>query len=569
MNSSLKFSSGLKIASILVLFLIGFLFCSGLGLQAGEIEKNFEDYLKTLSSDDYVSAIVYLTDQADIQSLNVELKKEKTTRQIRHQRVVSALMSSASQSQGEIKSYLNSKKSEGSVKGYTSYWIMNLMVIEAKRSEIERIAARSDVERVEENFKVSLIEPVGKRDSSESSKGIGVTPGLRAINAPQVWHELGYTGLGRVLGNIDTGVDGTHPALSGRWRGNHAPWQQCWRDAVGFGDTIPHDYYGHGTHVMGTLTGLGAATGDTIGVAWQAEWIADNAINQNTGSAFDNDILDAFQWMTDPDGNPGTIDDVPDIVQNSWGIDHRFSGYSDCDYRWQTVIDNCEAAGVVVTFSAGNEGPNAQTQRSPANICNTPVTNFSIGAVDATHYNFPYPIASFSSRGPSDCNTSVIKPEVVAPGVTVYSSVPGGTYEQTNWDGTSMAGPHVAGVVALMRQANPDLEVDSIKQILINTARDLGTHGEDNDYGYGVIDAYAAVLAVVNGLYMPGDANRDAVVDVGDVIFLINYLYRSGEAPDPLASGDANADCVVDVSDVIYLLNYLYREGPAPLRGCA
>jgi subtilisin family serine protease len=569
MNSSLKFSSGLKIASILVLFLIGFLFCSGLGLQAGEIEKNFEDYLKTLSPDDYVSAIVYLTDQADIQSLNVELKKEKTTRQIRHQRVVSALMSSASQSQGEIKSYLNSKKSEGSVKGYTSYWIMNLMVIEAKRSEIERIAARSDVERVEENFKVSLIEPVGKRDSSESSKGIGVTPGLRAINAPQVWHELGYTGLGRVLGNIDTGVDGTHPALSGRWRGNHAPWQQCWRDAVGFGDTIPHDYYGHGTHVMGTLTGLGAATGDTIGVAWQAEWIADNAINQNTGSAFDNDILDAFQWMTDPDGNPGTIDDVPDIVQNSWGIDHRFSGYSDCDYRWQTVIDNCEAAGVVVTFSAGNEGPNAQTQRSPANICNTPVTNFSIGAVDATHYNFPYPIASFSSRGPSDCNTSVIKPEVVAPGVTVYSSVPGGTYEQTNWDGTSMAGPHVAGVVALMRQANPDLEVDSIKQILINTARDLGTHGEDNDYGYGVIDAYAAVLAVVNGLYMPGDANRDAVVDVGDVIFLINYLYRSGEAPDPLASGDANADCVVDVSDVIYLLNYLYREGPAPLRGCA
>jgi subtilisin family serine protease len=569
MNSSLKFSSGLKIASILVLFLIGFLFCSGLGLQAGEIEKNFEDYLKTLSPDAYVSAIVYLTDQADIQSLNVELKKEKTTRQIRHQRVVSALMSSASQSQGEIKSYLNSKKSEGSVKGYTSYWIMNLMVIEAKRSEIERIAARSDVERVEENFKVSLIEPVGKRDSSESSKGIGVTPGLRAINAPQVWHELGYTGLGRVLGNIDTGVDGTHPALSGRWRGNHAPWQQCWRDAVGFGDTIPHDYYGHGTHVMGTLTGLGAATGDTIGVAWQAEWIADNAINQNTGSAFDNDILDAFQWMTDPDGNPGTIDDVPDIVQNSWGIDHRFSGYSDCDYRWQTVIDNCEAAGVVVTFSAGNEGPNAQTQRSPANICNTPVTNFSIGAVDATHYNFPYPIASFSSRGPSDCNTSVIKPEVVAPGVTVYSSVPGGTYEQTNWDGTSMAGPHVAGVVALMRQANPDLEVDSIKQILINTARDLGTHGEDNDYGYGVIDAYAAVLAVVNGLYMPGDANRDAVVDVGDVIFLINYLYRSGEAPDPLASGDANADCVVDVSDVIYLLNYLYREGPAPLRGCA
>ncbi|HEX7400764.1 MAG TPA: S8 family serine peptidase [candidate division Zixibacteria bacterium] len=569
MSKSINFPTCLKITTIAVLFLVGFLFCSGFDLRAGEIEKNFDDYLKTLSPDEYVSAIVIMADQADIKSLNAELKKEKTTRQERHQRVVSVLMSAASRSQGAITNYLNSKKSDGLVRGYTPYWIMNLMVIEAKRSELERIAARSDVERVEENFKVSLIEPLGKRDPNESSKGIGVTPGLRAINAPRVWHELGYTGLGRLLGNIDTGVDGAHPALSGRWRGNHEPWQECWRDSVGFGDTTPHDYYGHGTHVMGTMTGLGVATGDTIGVAWQAEWIADNAINQNVGAAFDNDVLDAFQWMTDPDGIPETIDDVPDVVQNSWGIDHRFSGYVDCDYRWQTVIDNCEAAGVVVTFSAGNEGPTPQTHRSPANICNTPTTNFSIGAVDATHYTFPYPIASFSSRGPSDCNTSVIKPEVVAPGVTVYSSVPGGGYEQNYWDGTSMAGPHVAGVVVLMRQANPDLEVDSIKQILINTAIDLGTHGEDNDYGYGIIDAYEAVLASIPETYMAGDANDDELVDVADVIFLINYLYKNGPVPDHLAAADANADCLVDVADVIYLINYLYKGGPAPVLGCA
>jgi bacillopeptidase F len=569
MSKSLDTFTCIKITSIVIIVLIALLFCSVPNLQAGEIEKNFDDYLKTLSPDDYVSAIVYLADQADIRSLSAELKQEKATRQGRHQRVVSALMSAASRSQGTIKSYLNSKKGEGAVRGYTSYWIMNLMVVEAKQSEIERIAARPDVGWVEENFKVSLIEPVGKRDPNESSKGIGVTPGLKAINAPRVWHELGYTGLGRVLGNIDTGVDGAHPALTGRWRGNHAPWQQCWRDAVGFGDTTPHDYYGHGTHVMGTLTGLGAATGDTIGVAWQAEWIADNAINQNTGPAFDNDILDAFQWMADPDGDTSTISDVPDVVQNSWGIDHRFSGYQDCDYRWQTVIDNCEAAGVVVTFSAGNEGPSSATLRSPANICNTPVTNFSIGAIDATHYNFPYPIADFSSRGPSDCNLSVIKPEVVAPGVTVYSSVPGGTYEQTGWDGTSMAGPHVAGVVVLMRQANPDLEVDSIKQILINTAIDLGPHGEENAYGNGIIDAYAAVQAVLNGLYMAGDANDDRLVDVADIIYLINYLYKNGPVPNHMVAADANADCVVDVSDVIYLINYLYKGGPAPVLGCA
>jgi len=120
----------------------------------------------------------------------------------------------------------------------------------------------------------------------------------------------------------------------------------------------------------------------------------------------------------------------------------------------------------------------------------------------ATAYTWPYPIAYFSSRGPSGCPDvppeNLIKPEVVAPGVDVYSSVPGGSY-QGGWDGTSMSGPHVAGTVALMRQANPDLDVDAIKVILMQTSLDEGTVGEDNTYGHGFIDAYAAVLAAVDG----------------------------------------------------------------------
>jgi subtilisin family serine protease len=570
-NRKLNYLTIGGITIVAVFLLASPLFLSSSNLYAGEIEKNFKDYLMTLSADEFVSAIVIMADQADIKSLDADFKAKRATMRERHQRVISALQTSASRSQGDIINYLETRKGEGSVRGYTQYWIMNLIVVEATKEELERIAVRADVEIVEPNFTVSLIKPVGDRTApvQPPPKGIGVTPGLRAINAPQVWHELGITGLGRLVGNIDTGVDGAHPALSSRWRGRHEPWQECWKDAVGFGDTIPHDYYGHGTHVMGTLCGLGAATADTIGVAWQAEWIADNAINQNTGSAFDNDILQAFQWMADPDGNPSTTDDVPDVVQNSWGVDHRFSGYQDCDYRWQTVIENCEAAGVVVTFSAGNEGPSPQTHRSPANIINTPITNFSIGAVDATHYSFPYPIADFSSRGPSDCDGRTKKPEVAAPGVQVYSSVPGGSYEQYGWDGTSMAGPHVAGVVALMRQANPNLDVDSIKYILMRTARDEGTVGEDNDYGWGVIDAYEAVLQALQSNYVAGDASGDGVVNLGDIVYLINYLYKDGPAPDPLTKGDPNADCTISLSDIVYLVNYLYKDGPAPLQGCA
>ena len=540
-------------------------------VSAGEIEPNFAEYLNTLSPDEFVSAIVIMADQADVKSLSAVLKGERATRQERHRRVVSALKTAASISQGGMLDHLQARKIQGAVKGYTPYWIMNLVVVQATVKELQKIAARSEVEIVESNFKASLIEPVGDKTKSVRipDKGIGVTPGLRAVKADSVWNQLGITGLGRLVANLDTGVDGAHPALSARWRGNHEPWQECWKDALGYGDTSPTDYYGHGTHVMGTMCGLGAATNDTIGIAWEAEWIADNAINQGVTPEFDNDVVEAFQWFADPDGNPGTVDDVPDVVQNSWGIYSYWSGYQDCDYRWQTVIENCEASGVVCIFSAGNEGPGAQTHRSPANICNTPTTNFSVGAVDAKNYGFPYPIADFSSRGPSDCDGKTTKPEVVAPGVQVYSSVPGGGYEWYYWSGTSMAGPHVAGVVALMRQANPDLGVDSIKQILMSTAVDLGDFGNDNAYGWGVIDAYQAVLAASQSSYLAGDANGDGVVELADLVYLLNYLYRSGPAPDPMASGDPNADCVVELADLVYLINYLYKSGPAPQQGCA
>jgi subtilisin family serine protease len=153
------------------------------------------------------------------------------------------------------------------------------------------------------------------------------------------------------------------------------------------------------------------------------------------------------------------------------------------------------------------------------------------------------------------------KPEVAAPGVQVYSSVPGGGYEQNGWDGTSMAGPHVAGVVALMRQADPNLDVDSIKQILMRTAVDLGTSGEDNDYGWGIIDAYAAVSAV---MFKHGDADRNGTIDIADVVLLINYLFANGPAPSPLLAGDANCDGEVNIEDVVYLANYLFISGPQP-----
>jgi len=467
-----------------------------------------------------LSVIVNMEAQAPIAQLNADLRIQGASRAQRSRRVLDALQSVRS-TQDALRVELDAAVLSGSVAGYTSYWVSNLMVIEAEPAMIEQIAARPDVASVEPNFSVTLIEPVGRPQMGGQDelgephgagagdgggpRGIGLAPGVRAINADQVWHQLGYTGAGRVVANMDTGVDGNHPALNTRWRGfgGANPWQECWLDVLGTNSQFPNDGNSHGTHVMGTITGLGAATQDSIGVAPGAQWIASNAINQGVGGGFDNDVIASFQWLMNPDGNVNTVDDVPDVVQNSWRINEGFGGgYTDCDSRWWNAIDNCEAAGVVVTFSAGNEGPGAQTIGSPPDRATTEFNVFSIGAVDATNFpNFPYPIASFSSRGPTGCNVVPllkIKPEVSAPGVDVYSSIPGGGYSGS-FSGTSMAGPHVAGIVGLMREANPNLDVDTIKQIIMETSRDEGAVGEDNTYGWGMVDAYAACIAATVG----------------------------------------------------------------------
>jgi subtilisin family serine protease len=478
--------------SIPALVAILTLIASG-AVQAGTIDPKYDDYLNTLPAGAKVSVIVYLAEQAPVAQLNAELEAESASRQVRYERVITALQETASRTQGPLVTDLEVARVAGQVTGFTPYWISNLIVAEMTVPMVRTIAARQDVAEIEANFTASLIKPLA---SSGGSPTALATSSLRAINAHRVWYEIGITGVGTIVGGLDTGVMGGHTALASRWRGTHVPSAHAWLDVLGTGTTFPTDthFVGHGTHTMGTMTGLGVATGDSIGVAYGAEWIACNAINQNVGAPFDNDIIQAFQWFANPDGNLGTTDDVPDVVQNSWRINEGFpGGYSDCDSRWWAVIDGCEAAGVAAIFSAGNEGSGAQTIGSPADRITTLTNAFSIGAVDG-NFAFPFPIAGFSSRGPSGCAGSAtqrIKPEVSAPGVAVRSSTNNGGY--INLDGTSMAGPHVAGTVALMRQARPNLGVDAMKNILIATARDEGVAGEDNTFGWGVIDAYAAV----------------------------------------------------------------------------
>ncbi|MAE69629.1 MAG: hypothetical protein CME06_04065 [Gemmatimonadetes bacterium] len=222
----------------------------------------------------------------------------------------------------------------------------------------------------------------------------------------------------------------------------------------------------HGSHTIDTMCGLEAATADTIGVAFGAHWIAVKTFDA-FGSGATEDILAGFEWAADPDGNPYTVDDVPHVISNSWGLIYPF-----CDRQFWSAMDAVEAMGAAVVFAAGNEGATFLHLRSPADRIATPLNAFAVGATNETEA-----IASFSSRGPSQCDGQTIKPEVAAPGVDVRSIRRGG---YGNLSGTSMACPHASGAIAVLRQVDPNASIDELKGALYLSARDKGAPGEDN-----------------------------------------------------------------------------------------
>jgi subtilisin family serine protease len=208
--------------------------------------------------------------------------------------------------------------------------------------------------------------------------------------------------------------------------------------------------------------------------------------------------LSCMQFMLAPfphDGNPFTDGDptkAAHVLNNSWGC----PSLEGCDPNtFLQATNNLRDAGIFVVVSAGNDGPSCSTVESPPSLY---PSVFSVGAIDEGGN-----VAQFSSRGPVTADGSNrVKPDIVAPGVEILSSTPEGTYAR--FDGTSMAGPHVVGVVALIWSAQPKLigDIAATEKLITDTARPYkgdrsvgcfsgGT--PNNAYGYGVVDVYAAV----------------------------------------------------------------------------
>lgn len=497
--------------------------------SAGELDANLASVMGQTSGKDRVPALVYMTLQADVASLESQLLEDRTPRRDRHTVIMTALQAASELGQAPVLDWLDAQPPT-TVDDVRTFWITSVIALEATPGTLRALAAREDVALVAPDYPIELIAPTAIEDDAASANRGGPEQGLVAIGAPTVW-AMGYDGTGTVVSNIDTGVDGSHPALASRWRGlnplysGHPEW--AFYDPYLGNHSFPYDGGSHGTHTMGTITG--GAPGDQIGVAPGAEWIAAAPIDRYTIPQTVSDAILSFQWIADPDGDALTSFDVPHTCSNSWGL-VTSHGYPECDQTFWSFIDNAEAAGVIVLFSAGNEGSSGL--RRPGDRAYDDYRTMAVAAVDPYNGNS---IAGFSSRGPTNCTpsgASAIKPEIAAPGVSTRSSVPGGGY--SSYDGTSMASPHVNGVLALMLQANPDLTGEQAKQIVYDTAVDAGSPGKDNDYGYGVIDAVAAVesaLETVSLTVSYPEGRPDLIDPAGGTEVLVRF--GGNVAPEP------------------------------------
>lgn len=290
----------------------------------------------------------------------------------------------------------------------------------------------------------------------------------RQIGADQVW-TFGYTGSGRLVAVLDTGVDYNHPELSDSIVKG--------RDFVN-NDDDPMDDNGHGTHVAGIITANGIFS-SSKGVAPDAKVLAVKVLSAS-GSGYLSDVVAAIYYVVDgPDGGYGTEDDFnADVISMSLGTrsPYTYKG-SNCDDVYPAMtnaIKYARSRGVSVVAAAGNSGGAGISL--PGCISGV----ITVGAVDSNDK-----VQRWSGKG--------LSLDIVAPGVSILSTWLNGGYATAS--GTSMATPMVSGVIALMKQKNQSLSVDDIYNKLITTAKDLGKVGFDTSSGYGRVNALAAVNA--------------------------------------------------------------------------
>lgn len=454
------------------------------------------------------NVVVYLKDQADLSAAQRLRSKAERGRY-----VYGELVAVANHTQTDL---LAALAAEPGIRVQPFHIVNAVLVENASPALVRKLAARPDVSRVSADTATSI--DLGRLTPEEQAE-VDAAPtraigdNITSTGADRVWNELGVRGEGIVVAGQDTGYAWAHGALKSHyrgWDGSNADHRYSWHDSIhaagatgtnpcGFDAMAPCDDQGHGTHTMGTI--VGDDGGDNkIGMAPGAKWIG--CRNMNKGKGKPSTYLECFEFFlapypqgTDPRAE-GRPEMAPDVINNSWGCD----GSEGCrGTEFVKALGSLQAAGVFVVASAGNSGSGCGSiNAQPATVSDA---TLSVGA----HNHRNGTIASFSSRGPSSLDGK-IGPDVTAPGVSIRSSVKSGGYESGMWSGTSMAGPHVVGQIALLWAAVPALKGNFAEttRIVTQTAKPTtstqtcggvpGSAIPNNTFGFGMIDAYRSVI---------------------------------------------------------------------------
>ena len=439
-----------------------------------------------LASTNDAEFLVVLAEQADLhQAAGARTKAEK------RQQVRDLLWRTAHATQQPIVQWLRERGVE-----HQPFYIVNAIWVKADLATAQALAERADVAGLQANAEITNSfgsNPAPAETADTPAQTNAIPQGISYTGAPTVWN-LGYTGQGIVVANIDTGVRWDHAALQNKyagWNGATATHDYHWHDSVDSttgacvpNSPVPCDGNGHGTHTMGTMVGDDGGN-NQIGMAPGAKWIACRCLTASGGGTIAY-ILECLEFLLAPypvAGTPeqGDVEKAPDVVLMALA----FQGSEPAGLH--AAVAALRAAGIMPVTLAGDGGG-----------FGTSISNYAPARYDEAYTvaalnNGSDTRASFSSTG------GIGKPDLSAPGTLVRSSIATTTTAYDNYSSTGMAAAHAAGAVALLWSANPDLrnEVDRTEQMLNFSAFPIGDPIPNHQYGYGRLNVKKAAAGAL------------------------------------------------------------------------
>ena len=495
---------------LLLLFAVFALCFSVYSQEIQKIDPQLREEMQFRNDDELIRVNIIMKAQYD----QLELRSKAEIYRLKEDKrsfVVNELKRHSLETQQEVMSYLNNFERNSSVSEITQFWIFNGITCNVTKEVIETLANLEDILIIGYDKLVNLLPDHEISRPADVTREI--TYNVTKVKADQVWNELGYTGEGVIVAVFDTGVNYNHNDLKTHmWEHPDYPYHG-W-NFVGNNNNPMDDYnsggsHGHGTHCAGTVAGNGAS-GSQTGMAPDALIMALKILS-NTGNGQPSVVCTAMQFAIEKGAHVFSMS----IGWASPSVSDRL--------MFRNTMVNVLAAGIVASVAAGNEGqylswyPIPQNVRTPGD-CPPPWLHpdqTTIGALTAVvsvgATNESDNIANFSSRGPVSWQSvspyndypynpgmGLIRPDVCAPGVNIKSCDSFNINGYQLMDGTSMATPGVAGVMALMLSKNPELTPAQICEILETTALRLPspTSPKGNTYGSGRINAFEAVSMV-------------------------------------------------------------------------